>query len=281
MKRLIVKTIEDLGRNDPRYLTELVAKWDPARELMDWAPKARQFKYQSIIDWNGDRDACFHPSSLHHGCDRFLYFEMLGTEPAGGDDSGARFVTRRFDTGTAVHALMHYYQHTMAQTLGHVYRDEYNIKGKSRAVPLHLGGRIDGVMSRIVTIPEVELELRLGWEYKTCSVKAFEERKERGPEKKHLLQCHPYMWVMNLPFMIIVYYRKDDGMMCSYPVFFNGAIWAGIESRLESILDHHQRGELPPGRDLKGCRSCAFFAPCKPKEAQPSYKRIKWDDNEG
>lgn len=264
-----LKTIEDLDALravgvDPH---DLIADWDIAGELTEWARTAaiKKIKFTTRHVWNDDRTkGRFHPSSFGTKCDFRLFLQIAG----GAEEKQVSADTQnRFDIGTAIHLVMEYYQTTRAMMHDYEYLAEVeHWKNSKIADELMLCGATDGDMTR--TFHKKDLILRCLWDYKSSNIGQFPKGK---PKPDAILQTHAYMRTADVPLCFILYYRKDDSVKNALPVFFDWNIWNPIEERLRRIVELYHNMEEPEKTPGGHCSFCSFLKECNP----PGRKRFR------
>lgn len=246
---------------------------DVAAALEEWAAYASNngLQWETRLVWNSPRrrDGLIHASSVSNSCDKFLWLEAMDAEPKSRNDPGLQLI---FDTGTAIHEQMQYYQGTRARDKGYLYEDEVKF-GPDNSLygrELRLCGSADGVSSGWpIRQPVV-------WEYKTISSKGFS--KLTSPLSPHVVQGHVYMKCLGIPCIIFVYINKDKTGFAAYKVHFDQSVWDSIEQRLLTILKMVDNIEEPAGVNNSQCFKCKFFDECEPDVQRPYKHKVKYSD---
>jgi len=260
---ITIQTIDDFAAHPGAR--EAIASWDPAQELKDWAKevRVRQIPWRSLHDWNQPRTkAMFHPSSLGNPCDMYLFLELVGAKERSRTDSSTQLI---FDTGTAIHLQMQYYQHTRALVHDYEYHEEVAFWETNRDTrSLRLCGSADGAQTREFVHNGARYSIPFIWEYKTINQSGF-ERLGSTPDKRYVKQVHGYMKTSGRPLTVLLYYCKNDSSMRAYFIYFDKKLWTEIEHRLRRILEYELHNSDEPERATnRGCFRCKFFTECRP-----------------
>jgi hypothetical protein len=120
-----------------------------------------------------------------------------------------------------------------------------------------------------------EVKLRVGLEIKTESPDEYAKLKD--VKAQHLRQGHLYMACLDLPLMWFFYMNKGNqnntNSKAPYLVAWQPAIWAELEGRFQTILDHAARGELPERTPTIVCEFCPWSYTCEPPQTQRQNQR--------
>jgi hypothetical protein len=235
-------------------------KFDPVEEIMQWVATAsnNSIQWESIINWNQPRkNGLIHASSVSNSCDRFIFLELVGAEQVKKYTSSMMAV---YDTGTAIHEQMQYYQHTRALTHSYEYKDEVKFNAKSGpAKKFKLCGSVDGVSYGW----PADYSHKLIWEYKTINDERF--KKLTKPERRYIEQVHVYMACLNIPAAIVYYINKNrSNQMAAYKIMFDKAVWTAMTNKISRIIELANKLELPVGNYTGQCYYCKFFEECSP-----------------
>lgn len=270
-----LKTIDDIEKIGREKLIDLLVGWDPVAEIDDWIAKVRKKKipWTTKIDWNAPRHKMyFHPSGLHHKCDMKLFFDLIGEEEDRTENSHLLSV---YDTGTAIHSQLQYYQETRGIYYNYDYIPEVEFwKSSDLAKELYLCGSSDGYCSRSIKVEGETLDVRMLWEYKTSNTSNFPNSRVE-PIDYVMTQIHAYMAAGDIPLAVVLYYRKDDSLKRSFVVLFDRDVWNPIENRMRRIIDHKNNMTLPNKINNGGCHYCGYKKVCQPKKE----KRSVWLPN--
>ena len=202
------------------------------------------------------------------GCARLLYYRYVGVEPR---DKIPPRLRRIFDTGTKIHEQLQGYLHRIAETLdAETFVDEAKIDENSSAVAdsFDIKSTTDGIWS----ISAPELDLRYGLEIKSMNGDLF--KKLNGPEAYHTVQSHVYMACLDLPFMVILYYNKNDSSMAEFAVPFNHAMWAAVVEKINYVRTRAMDEEEPEREIGFHCRTCRYAYICKPPKPERRTARM-------
>lgn len=196
------------------------------------------------------------------GCARLLYYRYVGEEPR---DKIPPRLRRIFDTGHKVHEQLQGYLRTIAEKLdaeAFVDEAEFNEKNSPVASSYDIESTTDGIWT--ITVPD--LELRYGLEIKSMKDELF--KKLNGPERYHVVQCMVYMACLDLPFMVALYYNKNDSSMAEFVVEFDDNIWNAIADKINYVRRCAVDEEEPEREVGFHCRTCRYKYICKPPKPE-------------
>lgn len=234
-------------------------KFDATEEIEKWAYEAaeRRIHHKTTIDWNAPRrPSVLHPSSVDNPCDFNLYLQIMG---GAGEKTSQPFTQLIFDTGTAVHAQLQYYQETRAAYYKYQYKAEvgFSPKNSYNAEKLRMAGHIDGISYGWPLQDNCVV-----WEYKTINENGF--GRLTSPSSSYLKQAHLYMLAMGTPIAIIVYMCKNNSRLNAMKVPFNESVWNPLLKRLLYIRECTENVEEPARRISSACKRCRFNTECEP-----------------
>lgn len=197
------------------------------------------------------------------GCGRLLYYRYVGEEA---HDKIPPRLRRIFDTGSAIHRQLQDYLHAISERTGgvetFVEEAEFNEGNSDVASSYDIESTTDGIWT--VKVPE--LELTFGLEIKSMKDELF--KKLNGPEPYHVVQCHVYMACLDLPFMAVLYYNKNDSTMAEFVVQFDDDIWNAITDKI-NFVRKCAVDEKEPEREVGfHCRTCRYAHICKPPKPE-------------
>lgn len=195
----------------------------------------------------------------HIGCARILYYRYIGEEAR---DKIPPRLRRIFDTGSAIHEQLQGYLRIIAERTGgsevFVKEAEFNEKNSAVASSYDIESTTDGIWT--ITVPD--LELRYGLEIKSMKDDLF--KKLNGPEPYHVVQCHTYMACLDLPFMVVLYYNKNDSTMAEFVVIFDDDIWQAVTDKINYVRKCAVDEEEPEREVGFHCKTCRYAHVCKP-----------------
>lgn len=268
MKTVRLRTRSD----DTPEVRKLISRWDVSGELREWAGKLNEHSipWTTTVDWGKPRkDNVFHPSSLDHSCDLYLWLEYVG---AGKKDKLAGDTKLILDAGTLLEHQYQYYQHTRALHEGYHYESDYPVWKHGRLSKIGLGGASDGLMERDLRIGRTILDLRILWEYKTINKDGFSGLRNR-PAIKYVRQTQAYMASMNIPLTVILYINRDNSEPRHFFTWYDPELWEPKEARLRKLKRMADDYEEPERTIGKSCRWCKFFEECEPYPVEKPRKR--------
>lgn len=196
------------------------------------------------------------------GCARLLYYRYIEQEPR---DKIPPRLRRIFDTGKGIHEQLQGYLHIIADHLEaetFVDEAECNPENSEVANSYDIESTTDGVWT--ISVPD--LALRYGLEIKSMKDELF--RKLNGAEIYHVVQCHVYMACLDLPFMVVLYYNKNDSSMAEFVVSFNDEIWNAITEKINYVRRCAVDEEEPEREVGFHCRTCRYAYVCNPPKPE-------------
>lgn len=256
-----LETIEDLENKEA---VEAIKLWDPVQEIDDWVVELQEKKirWKTELEWNAPRkNGNFHPSSLHNQCDMFLFLQLINET---GKSRMSATTQQILDTGTIIHEQFQYYLGTRALYYDYDYDYEYPIQNEERAREIRLTGHVDGYDRRVIKVPGYEIHTRFIWDFKTAKDSEFESIRNKA-KSAHVKQFHAYMYALDVPFTIALYYNKNNSLKKAVKVFFDESIWDPIEERLRRIIEISKRFQEPDKREGPSCAYCAYVDTCNPR----------------
>jgi hypothetical protein len=250
----VVPEIKPLSKADARKL----ASWEPEAALDEWAGKASHLglKWETTHTWNSDRArGCIHASSFNRKCDMFLYLERIGCKPISRTPASKQKI---YDTGTAIHLLMNYYQQTRAQHHGYKCNSEVWVGSYDIAKALHLCGNADDV------IWGWPIKRRIVWDYKSINKRGFSGLTR--PSRDYIRQLNSYMGCLGAAVGVICYYHKDTADMLCFVTYFDPQLWEkDIAERARRINIHADKLDSGPKRVVSSyCYICSYLQDCEP-----------------
>ena len=196
------------------------------------------------------------------GCARLLYYRYIEQEPR---DKIPPRLRRIFDTGHKVHEQLQNYLHIIAARLdAETFVDEAvcNMANSEVADYYDIDSTTDGVW----TITAPNLDLRYGLEIKSMKDELF--KKLNGAETYHIVQCHVYMACLDLPFMVVLYYNKNDSSMAEFVIEFDDKLWEAITNKINYVRRCAVDEEEPEREIGFHCRTCRYSYVCKPPKPE-------------
>jgi CRISPR/Cas system-associated exonuclease Cas4 (RecB family) len=202
------------------------------------------------------------------GCARLLYYRYVEEVP---QDTIPPRLRRIFDTGSKIHEQLQAYLHDIANhSESETFVDEvgFNELNSAMADSYDIESTTDGIWT--ITVPD--LNLRYGLEIKSMKDELF--KKLNGPERYHVVQSHVYMACLDLPFMVVLYYNKNDSSMAEFVVEFDDDIWDAITKKINFVRRHAVDEEEPEREIGFHCRTCRYVHICKPPKPEKRSIRI-------
>jgi CRISPR/Cas system-associated exonuclease Cas4 (RecB family) len=210
-----------------------------------------------------------HPSAMGRECLLQIYNEMIGVPGQEHVEPRGRLI---FDTGSAIHHMFQTYG--LKGAWGPHYRKEAKLTAEWQwlADELMIEGSADA--ENIMTIDDIPgcpiYEVGLIHEYKSMKKEIFE--KLTGPKPEHKQQAIIYSAVLNRPVVVYLYMNKNDQNLADFPVAFDHAVWAKLESKARLMKQYYESGTAPPGKVGFHCRDCQYVYNC-PDYAADAAKR--------
>lgn len=201
------------------------------------------------------------------GCGRMLYYRYIGLEPR---DKIPPRLRRIFDTGHHVHAQLQGYLSILSSRLDcETFVDEApcNMKNSKVADQYEIESTTDGIW----TLSAPEHELRFGLEIKSMKDELF--KKLNGAESYHIMQCMVYMACLDLPFMVVLYYNKNDSSLAEYVLHFDDKMWKAVTDKINHVRECAVDEEEPEREIGFHCRTCRYSYVCNPPK--PEKKNVR------
>lgn len=232
---------------------------------------------------SGRRRGIFSPSSIGHssgkslcgkysmGCGRKLCYEYKDDVEKRGRIKPR--IRRIFDTGSAVHLQIQGYLADLAEEEGDIFECEVPAFPETSEVGdlFDIGGTSDGIWTVLT-----KDKIRFGVEIKSMKHELFEKLTRVKPE--HLVQGTVYCALLDIPFMLYLYYDKNDSNWLEFPVPFNEDIWNAVVEKLTMVRDHALSGTMPPREITFFCeKDCPYAYHCKPKQHREGVIRRKFE----
>lgn len=243
------------------------------------------------LGFDRQRSSGVHASEVS-GCMRPIVYSLMKTERKKvpkeegarcsffpkSDKIGPANMQRRFDIGTAMHALIQSDLDRMLHPLsGKVqYQAENKISPElnelARKYDIH--SHCDGVFTFYDN--NWEPFLRVGVELKTMSDGQYDLLKQ--PKSEHLEQNTIYQKVLDVPLVWYIYVNKSNSNFTQpkspWLRPFDQKLWETLERRIQHANELAAAGTLPVRTESMACAWCAFAWDCKPKcMQQPTYTR--------
>jgi len=203
------------------------------------------------------------------GCACQLYYDYIGAPSTGLIEPRLR---RIFDEGSAIHAVLQGYLSTFAALTS----GDEDFNPEARINPNHntiadmydISGSTDG----IYTI-HVPLQIRFGVEFKTINDEGY--KKTNGPHAEHLIQGTVYQKCLDLPFMIFVYYNKNDSSIIEYVQIYDEHRWEAIVKKIQYVQEHAILKTPPNKEDGWHCNQCKYKKICGPSNHKTNIKSAR------
>lgn len=219
----------------------------------------------SDIGNKGGRSLC---GDYPMGCARMMYYRYISLEPR---DKIYPRLRRIFDTGHKIHDQLQGYLHKVSDgSKTETFVDEAicNPAVSKVADRYDIDSTTDGIWT--ITVPDYHL--RFGLEIKSMKDELF--KKLNGVESYHAVQCHVYMACLDLPYMVVLYYNKNDSSMAEFVLEFDEDLWSAITTKIDHVrvcaID-----EVEPDREIGfHCKTCRYAYVCKPPRPEKRSVRM-------
>lgn len=193
------------------------------------------------------------------GCGRQMYYDYIGAPAEGAWEPRMR---KLLDTGSAIHGQLQGYLEVIAANSDGTeeFTPEADIDPEVNPIAqlFDLSGHTDGIYF-ILSGPD---KVRFGLEIKTINDAGYQ--KTGSPHQEHLTQGTIYQKCLDLPFMVFLYYNKNDSSVAEFIHIYDEARWVAIEKKINMVREHAYR-EVPPEQEGGWhCNNCKYKAICKP-----------------
>lgn len=284
-------TISDLENTPPEQLAEYLKHAQLLHQIWHAWKKQHDGNTVLTVEFRGERDRKkgVHASELSH-CMRQLFYAVRGAPRVVlAKDKNVNF-QRRFDIGTMVHAYIQNEFHEMCAWYNNVqssvyltFRDEVRIDASlgGAAAEYEAESSCDGcfVFHTLGTgedgNPAWLAFLRVGLEIKTSADGEFNKLKE--PQQAHQEQTCFYMKMLDLPYMWVLYFNKNNQKYTtSDPPFlfrYNRLLWdSKLQPRIENARQMARDNQVPARSEGMHCGWCAFAHECQPEYLKPNRR---------
>jgi len=226
----------------------------------------------------GRREDIFHSSQIAlksgvslngkypMGCGRQLFYSYTG-EP--GMNAFQPRLRRIFDTGTAIHTQLQSYLTTIAANDPNFdFHLEADIDPDVNHIAdvFDLSGHVDGV----ITVTAGKHKVRFGLEIKSINDAGY--KGTNGVHPEHKIQGTIYQRCLDLPYMLFLYYNKNDSNMVEFIEPFDPYKWDEVEKKINMVRSCVFNGELPPRETSFACKTCKWQKPCDPPKKMKAAK---------
>lgn len=215
--------------------------------------------HASMIGAQSGKSLC---GNFPMGCGRALYYSLTDAPSEGAWEPRMR---RILDTGTAIHAQIQIYLAAVAEHFdGFSFEPEADCDPDVNEVAnlMDLSGHTDG----ICVVTAKDLMVRFGLEIKSINDAGYKET--RSIHAEHCIQGTVYQKCLDLPFMLFLYYNKNDSLMAEFVQVFDHKRWNAIEKKLNMVRDAAIEEELPPQEPSYQCSRCKYKRVCDPPKRQ-------------
>lgn len=215
--------------------------------------------HSSMIGSQSGKSLC---GNYPMGCGRELYYSLTDAESEGAWQPRIR---RILDTGTAIHTQLQLYLKVVAERFeGFEFEEEADIDPDVNEIAnmLDISGHTDG----ICVVTAKDLMVRFGLEIKSINANGYKET--RSIHAEHIMQGTVYQKCLDLPFMLFLYYNKNDSQMAEFVQVFDHKRWDAIEEKLNIVRDAAIEEDPPPQEPGYQCSRCKYQRVCDPPKRQ-------------
>jgi len=268
-------TIEDLQNADAETVrdalthVQFIPKIEAHLEDLNLEPHSKRLGVFSASDL-GNKDGQSLCKRYPIGCARKLYYRYVGVTP---QDRVPPRLRRIFDTGSHVHLQLQGYLHKAAEESEvEIFADEieFNENNSEMADRYDIESTTDGVWR----IDSPDLGLKYGLEIKSMKSELFAQLSRA--DASHVVQSHVYMACLDLPFMVVLYYSKNDSNMAEFVVQYDQKVWDAITKKIDYVREHALEETEPKREAGFHCRTCRYAFICKPpKTSSTKMRRAK------
>jgi hypothetical protein len=237
------------------------------------------YKYAVEIFGSKERSQGIHASEISK-CMRALVYGIAGVERKPEVRNTDVNMLMRFRIGQAVHAMVQYDWHLIANKPGSqmTFRDEVRVSPELGGVAelWNIHSSCDGEITLLDAAGNPEI--RVGLEIKTMSDKQYDKLK--SPQHDHVEQTNVYMATLDVPLMWVLYYNKSSSnVTTSFPPYlfqFDGKLWRDeLEIRFARCIHMAQTGIVPEGTEGLYCKWCPFTYLCGPTILKPKSRTTR------
>jgi hypothetical protein len=189
-------------------------------EIGDKVRRTQVFSASEVGLKNG-RSLC---GKYEMGCGRYLYYSYTGAK--GTKHWEPRF-RRILDTGSAIHVQLQLYMQKCADREGFIFQEE--VDGDPDTNSWGLSAHMDGQFDINTPLAQV----RFGAEIKSIGDSGFVSTTKI--HDNHATQGTIYQKLFDLPFMLFLYYNKNNGNMAEFVQRFDLRRWDAIERKLDMV----------------------------------------------
>jgi len=244
-----------------------------------------------VLEQDGhDRAGGIHASELYP-CLRKSVYSVLGTPRK---PNVSKFWKQRFKVGSALHAMLQQDFHNLAKRSQRgdamrlaaalaeecdwvmEFEDEVAVKPSLQplAKKYNLHSHCDGIFT-FRDKESKDVMLRVGLEIKTEAPEGYSKLTEPKPE--HVRQAHVYMATLDLPLMWFFYMNKgnQNNTPSTHPylITWQPHVWAELEARFKTILEHAEKNELPKKEETIVCEFCPWSYTCQPSNMTRVFQK--------
>jgi len=264
-----IKTLADLENamngDEQRALAEITIVND-ILEYKNWLEMNEQ---ELDIQWviKTGRRLGVHPSTICKPgvCPLRVYYECTGEIERDREYPIEKHNT--FDIGHGIHAKLQAYCHEIYNTDEvHQFDSEVRLKDEK----WHITSRADGIF----TFSNIRFVLEIKTIKEGSSQYGF-EKVQVSPIRDNVRQLQIYMHLADVPFGLLYYECKNNGMVKEHPVMYDGGIvWNEVTEMLEPVVAAAYDGGPPvEGKIGAACRFCDFYYACPEVRKENERKR--------
>ena len=253
-----IKTISDLEQASEEEVNQVLSDLSIVQDILEYKHWLEMNPQELDIRWTikTGRSLGVHPSTIckPRVCPLRVYYECTGDVERDREYSLDRHNT--FDIGHAIHAKLQAYARQIYNTEEvHQFDDEVRLKDKN----LHITSRADGIFNFS--------KYRFVWEIKSIKEGSSQygfEKVQVKPLIDNVRQLQIYMRLADVPFGLLYYECKNNGMVKEHPLVYDGGkVWKEITTMLEPVVVAAYEGGPPvEGTPGASCRFCDYSYGC-------------------
>jgi CRISPR/Cas system-associated exonuclease Cas4 (RecB family) len=200
-----------------------------------------------------------HPSQASTPCLLRIYNEMSEKQAFRTVEARSQLT---FDLGKYIHDMFQSYGRRGAWGPKYNWEVKINAELQQLSADLMLEGSADAENYLLIddVSPTTAYELKIIHEYKSIKKENFE--KLTRPKPEHREQAMIYCKALDAPVVVYLYFNKNDSTMVDYPVQFDHALWAKLETKARVLVDYYNREVVPEGTPGFYCNDCAYAYDC-------------------
>ena len=234
-------------------------KYIPVKELGEYRcltgeqpTKYTDFSVKALVDMHllakqgeeRESGGWVHPSSMAY-CLRALFYSHCNVPAVNRREPST---LKLMACGSALHTV---FQDWIAEAI--IARgEEFEAEVPIRFEPYRVSGRIDGLFSAYDWLLEI----------KTVGTAGFPRL--TSPRKSDKIQAHVYMFILDIPRIIMYYINRDTGEDKEHKLFFDRDFWnAEVSAKFLGIIEAVDNDKPPPRQTSSyHCRECNFYDAC-------------------